>query len=125
MTTYMICDDNGDAITSGLQEHEAARIAQRIANRRSETVFLSTENSDDESEEFSPEYTAEDLVLCRSDTGDGGWSLHAPGSTDEQIASGDAPYLVSGPAEMDDETGEWSRPDLADYRAALTELSGR
>lgn len=58
------------------------------------------------------------FVLCRSDTGDGGWSLHAPGSTDEEIGSGDAPYLVSGPAGWDEEKGDWSRPDEADYRAA-------
>lgn len=61
--------------------------------------------------------TADDLVLCRSDAGDGGWSLHAPGSTDEQIASGDAPYLASGTARLlpDD---EWSRPTRADYARA-------
>lgn len=34
------------------------------------------------------------FVLCRSDDGHGGWSLHAPGSTNEQIASGDA--AISG-----------------------------
>jgi hypothetical protein len=56
---------------------------------------------------------ADDLVLCESDTGDGGWSLHAPGSTDEQIASGDAPYLASG-------TG-----GAPNYRAALAELRRR
>ena len=59
---------------------------------------------------------ADDFVLCCSDTGDGGWSLHAPGSTDEDIASGDAPYLVSGPAEAVD--GGWDRPNDADYLAA-------
>ena len=76
-----------------------------------------------EAEEIEAEYTADDLVLVRSDAGDGGWSLHAPGSTDEAIASGDAPYLASGDAEMED--GEWSRPDEQDYRAALTALAGR
>lgn len=44
-------------------------------------------------------------VLCQSADG---WSLHAPGSTDEAIASGDAPYLVRGPGE----------PTAADYAAA-------
>src|SRR5690606_5410623 len=34
------------------------------------------------------------LVVCESPDG---YSIHAPGSTDEQIASGDAPPLVSGP----------------------------
>ena len=66
-----------------------------------------------------------DLIVCRSDTGDGGWSLHAPGSTNEQIASGDAPYLVCGPAEWDAETQEWSRPNEGDYRIALIELWDR
>lgn len=54
-----------------------------------------------------------DLVLCQSPDG---WSLHAPGSTDEDIACGDAPYLVSGPGRG---------PKKADYDAALAELSRR
>lgn len=66
---------------------------------------------------------ADDLVLCRSDTGDGGWSLHAPGSTDEQIATGEAPYLVSGPAEFDADQGDWNRPNEADYREAAEKLA--
>jgi len=37
--------------------------------------------------------TPQDLVLCRSADG---WSLHAPGSSDEDIASGAAPYLTAG-----------------------------
>lgn len=60
------------------------------------------------------------LVLCRSDVGDGGWSLYAPGSTDEDIATGDALCLMSGPA---DRTAEgWDRPNQADYRAARLRL---
>lgn len=44
------------------------------------------------------------LVLCTSPDG---WSLHAPGSTDEQIASGDAEYLASGYGEpTDDDVAE-------------------
>ena len=54
--------------------------------------------------------TAADLVLCRSDMGDDGWSLHAPGSTDEDIATGEALALV---------TGTSRRPTDADYAAAL------
>ena len=57
-----------------------------------------------------------DLVLVRSDTGDGGWSLHPAGSTDEQIASGDAPVLVSGTAQWVD--GDWDRPNAQDYARA-------
>lgn len=39
---------------------------------------------------------SENLVLTRSDAGDGGWSLHAPGTTDEQIAEGDVAPLLTG-----------------------------
>ncbi len=53
--------------------------------------------------------TKKDLVLCESADG---WSLHAPGSTDEQIADGDAPYLVSGEG----------RPSELDYAEALRVL---
>ena len=60
------------------------------------------------------------LVLVRSDAGDGGWSLHAPGSSDEQIASGYAPCLVSGTAICIG--GTWDRPAEADYQLATTRL---
>lgn len=39
------------------------------------------------------------FVVCESVDG---WSLHAPDSTDEEIACGDAPPLVSGPWEDGD-----------------------
>ena len=58
-------------------------------------------------------------VLCRSDHGDGGWSLHAPGSTDEAIAAGDAQYLVSGAAGWDSESSKWDRPNQRDYDEAV------
>jgi hypothetical protein len=64
--------------------------------------------------------TANELVLCRSDEGNGGWSLHAPDSTDYAIATGDAPYLASGPATHIN--GNWDRPNAADYREALAKL---
>ena len=57
------------------------------------------------------------LVLCRSDAGDGGWSLHAPGSTDEDIATGEAPALTSGPSGKN-RGGKWLRPNPRDYAAA-------
>jgi len=60
----------------------------------------------------------EKFVLCRSDAGDGGWSLHAPGSTDEDIATGEAPPLVTGGAAWLDD--RWSRPSAADYAVALS-----
>jgi hypothetical protein len=65
--------------------------------------------------------TTEDLVLCRSDAGDGGWSLHAPGSTNEEIASGDAAYLICGTAE--EAGGAWTRPNHDDYLSALRMLA--
>jgi hypothetical protein len=58
------------------------------------------------------------FVLCRSDQGDGGWSLHPSGSTAEEIALGEAPVLVSGPAQWDEATDDWDRPNEADYAAA-------
>jgi hypothetical protein len=63
----------------------------------------------------------DELVEVRSDEGDGGWSLHAPGSTDEEIASGAAPYLLSGTAEWVD--GRWNRPNDEDRIAALNNLA--
>ncbi len=51
-----------------------------------------------------------ELVLCESP---GGWSLHAPDSSDEAIASGDAPYLASGPGEPSDTDYTLARYELA------------
>ena len=39
------------------------------------------------------------LVLCTSPDG---WSLHAPGSSDEDITDGSAPYLACGAGEPTD-----------------------
>ena len=54
MTTYMVCDGNGNALTDGLQDHEAAQVAQRMANSRSESVWLSESDSDGMGKEFRP-----------------------------------------------------------------------
>ena len=62
------------------------------------------------------------LVLCRSDRGDGGWSLHPPHTSDEEIATGDAAMLVSGDAEWDGT--EWSRPNVEDYAEARRVMAG-
>jgi hypothetical protein len=43
------------------------------------------------------DYLPRDLVVVK--TGDG-WSLHAPGSADKDIASGAAPYLMAGPGHV-------------------------
>lgn len=56
-----------------------------------------------------PQFTPDDLVLCESPDG---WSLHAPGSSDDEIAAGDASYLVCGDGE----------PSATDYAAALRVL---
>jgi hypothetical protein len=64
------------------------------------------------------------LVLCRSDQGDGGWSLHSPGTTDEEIANGEN-LLISGVAKWDDELDGWDRPNNADYRRAKRAISER
>lgn len=50
--------------------------------------------------------TKNDLILCQ--TADG-WSLHAPHSTDDEIASGEAPYILCGEG----------RPTAQDYDAAF------
>ena len=50
------------------------------------------------------------LILTRSDAGDGGWSLHPPDTTDEQIATGEVLPLLTG----DDPAG----PTHADYAEA-------
>jgi hypothetical protein len=57
-----------------------------------------------------------DFILTRSDQGDGGWSLHAPGSTDEDIATGEAAPLVTGVSRK--RAGEWLRPNARDYADA-------
>lgn len=61
-----------------------------------------------------------DLVLVRSDAGDGGWSLHATGSTSQQIAEGEAPPLVSGTAALrdPDDHNSWDAPTQKDYDRA-------
>ena len=59
-----------------------------------------------------------DFILTRSDQGDGGWSLHAPGSTDEDIATGEAAALVTGVSRK--RGGEWLRPNARDYADAAT-----
>ncbi len=59
------------------------------------------------------------FVLCRSDQGDGGWSLHQPNADDESIANGEYPPLVSGTAEWNEIQQHWDRPNIADYQAAV------
>lgn len=63
---------------------------------------------------------ARNLVLCRSDAGDGGWSLHPPGTTDASLADGSARTLADGNAERCAD-GEWNRPNMDDRHAAWDE----
>lgn len=53
--TYMVCDGDGYALTDGLQDHDAARVAQSIANQRLQSVWLSESDSEEMGEEFSPD----------------------------------------------------------------------
>ena len=64
-------------------------------------------------------YTKADLILVRSNTGDGGWSLHTKDQIKDAEEHDDVPELVgSGPAEA---VGDgWSRPNADDYAAALS-----
>jgi hypothetical protein len=67
------------------------------------------------------------FTLVRSDQGDGGWSLHEPDATDEEIAegSGRGVYLVSGPSLWNHDADAWDRPDDSDYYAAQKEWERR
>ena len=62
-----------------------------------------------------------ELEVCRSDMGDGGWSLHA---VDSGFVSEDE-VLLSGPAEWDDYGGVWDRPNEVDWHIAENELKKR
>jgi len=55
--TYMMCDENGYELADGIQEHEARQVAQRTANDRGESVWLSESGSADMGEEFEPDTT--------------------------------------------------------------------
>ena len=65
---------------------------------------------------------SEKIEMVRSDMGDGGWSLHPVGYSDEDYAAGNVPLLASGEAVADGKTGEWDRPNAADYAAAEESL---
>ena len=46
MATYMICDQDGYALTDGLQSHEVRQVAQEMANEREEPVWFSQSDAD-------------------------------------------------------------------------------
>lgn len=58
----------------------------------------------------SSDITMGEIKLCRSDQGDGGWSLHL-GNGDEVLVSGEAEWL--------EDEDRWTRPDSDDYTSAL------
>lgn len=59
-------------------------------------------------------YTRKDLTLCRSDTGNGGWSLHL-GDDDFVLNSGKAEWIE----ETQEQRGHWNGPTEDDYEEAL------
>jgi hypothetical protein len=64
------------------------------------------------------------LVLVRSTTGDGGWSLHTPEAIAEADANDDLPeVLLSGPAEWDNGAEDWNRPNADDCAAAMAKIN--
>ena len=65
-----------------------------------------------------------ELVLVRSDHGDGGWSLHDPDATQDAQDCGDD-ILLTGTATWDDGDNTWDRPTVDDYRAARCVLAQR
>jgi len=58
---YMICDGNGYALTSGVQEHEIEAMAQSMATQRGESVWVSTmvSDEDDIGNEYEPQTKAD------------------------------------------------------------------
>ncbi len=55
----MVCDGEGYALTDGLEDHrvsnQAERVAQRLANERGESVWLSWSSDGGEDDEYSGE----------------------------------------------------------------------
>lgn len=76
MTTYMVCDGNGNAITDGLQEHEAERVAQAIADRRHESVWLSQSGDEDMGEQFDPQPPSIEQLADNIRNAKDLWALH-------------------------------------------------
>lgn len=58
MTLYIVTDGEGHKLTDGLQEHEARRTAQSIADRLGASVYLSDrDDPEDDGEEVRPDPT--------------------------------------------------------------------
>ena len=66
------------------------------------------------------------LIVTRSDTGDGGWSIHTKQQIEDAEAHDEAPDLIlSGPSEWDVQADDWVRPDADDFLAARKEIARR
>jgi hypothetical protein len=58
MMFYVICDEDGHAITDDVQEHEVRQMAQRLANQRGKSVWIYPSDDDGRTalgEEVQPE----------------------------------------------------------------------
>jgi hypothetical protein len=58
MMFYVICDEDGHAITDDVQEHEVRQTAQRLANQRGKSVWIYPSDDDGRTalgEEVEPE----------------------------------------------------------------------
>lgn len=58
MMFYVICDEDGHAITDDVQEHEVRQTAQRLANQRGKSVWIYPSDDDGRTalgEEVKPE----------------------------------------------------------------------
>ncbi len=109
-TTYAIDDGNGNQITTGLSEHDARRVAQRIATERGESVYLyetpvrldADGDPIDESEEVAP-YDEDGFVsveempdhLRGSHRAAGNWGCYPHnGATRRQVTREEAEAIV-------------------------------
>jgi hypothetical protein len=96
MKTYMVCDGDGYALTDGLQEHEATRVAQSIANHRLESVWLSENDSESMGEEIEPD-TSDPIIEARLALAD--WDVdHASSEEIAQVFEA----IYERPADSDD-----------------------
>lgn len=76
MTTYTIESGFGDQIAAGIQsETEAARHAQRIADRTGRTVYWGEDREGGEMREVNPTVSAENSArILRGDPRSGSWA---------------------------------------------------
>ncbi len=56
-TIYMVTNDHGDCLADGLEPHAARKIAQSMATRLKQRVWLSERDEESTIESFVPEKT--------------------------------------------------------------------